>query len=176
MKKGAKISISILFTILVASFGYKIYLSISEYCYESKYGLSLNDMRREHCIPIIDDEWKIIDYSRHAVRWGHNELPSIKKPFHFRKEAILSNGNIVKEEDSYHFNCSDSVEYRLIIWNEYFNKKERNYELLTYRLSKVSIGENEFEGADVTSDSLDHKELKNLLFQWELDSLPFDCR
>ena len=168
MGKGNKYILSITITISFFVFTYNIYLKISKDYYKEKFGLKLNEARKRYCIPIIEESWDLIEYNKKSIIWGYFGFPAIKKPFHYRKESILSEGKVIIEKDTYQYNFSDSVEYRLIIWSDFIYKSVLRSELLTYYLFKVNIGDNEFDGTDVISDSLNLMGMKKILNDWEI--------
>lgn len=117
--------------------------------------VDLNTLRKQQGVPIIEENWNIIEYDSNQVFWAfRNKEIFTDKPFHLSKEIVYSAGMPAKEVDAFHFNESDTLAYRLLVYSEYHspdNLKRMDNKLIFYYKGKYPPTRSEFlsqEAAD----------------------------
>jgi hypothetical protein len=97
-------------------------------------------VRAKKDVPIIEENWSIIENDSPNVTWARgNKLIYTKKPFHLYKEIRYLDENRVVEIDAVHYQQSDSASYRLLItslFEDHVDVKTKEYKLIIYHPGK----------------------------------------
>lgn len=96
-----------------------------------------NDLRKKYGVPIIETNWIRKSIAPGREKWsdgirGINSSVAI----HLYKEITYNDKRIELERDAFHFELSDSLQYRLVLYNQYSQdhsipKRSKN-ELIIY--------------------------------------------
>lgn len=110
--------------------------------------IDLNTLRTKQGVPVIEDNWNIIEYDSNEVFWAfRNKAIYTDTPFHLSKQILYSAGMPTNEVDAFHFNESDTLAYRLLIYSEYQSPnalKRTDNKLLIYYKDKYPPTRSEF--------------------------------
>src|SRR5690606_39278967 len=93
-----------------------------------------NKIRKAHGVPIIEREWLEEDIGTAKVKW-HDGVRGIQTshPVHLYKEIGYRSDSIIWEKDAFHFELSDSLQYRLLL-HHHFRQHDATFERIKNEL------------------------------------------
>lgn len=123
-----------------------------------------NGLRKEQGIPITENHWIRENTGPGREKW-HDGVRGINStdPIHLYKEILYNEGRIEVEKDAFHFEFSDSLQYRLIVYHQYtpdhFIAKRTKNELIIYEPGEFPPSH---------SKNLSSKSADSVLHTWKL--------
>lgn len=126
--------------------------------------LSLNQWRRQQRLPIIEEGWIKEVKSKSSEKW-HDGIRGINSsdPIHLFKEIVQDDDSAWIEKDAFHFECSDSLQYRIIIYNRFSRSADT-----IMRIQNELIFYHPKEFPPSHSESLTNKDADSVFHAWRL--------
>jgi hypothetical protein len=133
---------------------------------QDAYGIDFNEDRDKLGLPIIESDWVMHDCDTNFVYWSNrqNKVLSVE-PTHLWKRVYLRNGELLKEEDVFHFESNINKAYRLVSQVYTEKKDSASFRLIIYH-------KNTFPptfGREVTFFEAD-----SILIAWNLKEFSFN--
>ncbi|GAA0892516.1 hypothetical protein GCM10009122_21950 [Fulvivirga kasyanovii] len=152
-------NVIIILVIIVTLLGIEIIIDFDKDESRYKYSQVFNPVRNEMGIPLIQDDWIIIDNRfKDTTTWAKNRFVQDSVPFHYYKDVIIRDDTIYQERDIFHYEMSEDKAYRIACTYTY------SQEITEFRFIKY------FRGAYPPNISFDvNKEfVDSVLLKWNL--------